>query len=206
MSREARTLAALLSPARIGPYLSATSNDWTRAIALYDWNTRISAAFFESIHYLEVGLRNALDDAAARFIGAGWLHPSSPVLSRRSREAIVVATRHAGGTTAPRGKLVAELPFGFWWSLLADEYNRRLWQPALRHAFEEPVRRRRLHADLDDLRRLRNRIAHHEPIHTRPLETDFARVQDISNRIGSALGSHIATTSRVPVVLAERRT
>jgi hypothetical protein len=93
-------------------------------------------------------------------------------------------------------------PFGFWWSLLSDEYNRRLWQPALIHAFHGPVRRRTLHGELNDLRLLRNRIAHHEPIHTRALDSDFARLLDVATRIAGALGTHIASTSRVPDLLA----
>ena len=202
MPREQRTLEQLLSPARMAPYLSATAGDRARAIELYDWNTRIGAAFFESLHYLEVGLRNALDDAASRHLGTHWLSPTSRTMTPRSRKTVVIALGHAGGPSAPRGKLVAELPFGFWWSLLADEYNRRLWQPALQHAFEGAVRRRKLHAELDDLRRLRNRIAHHEPIHARALESDFRRVVDIATRIGTALGQHITTTSRIPEVLA----
>jgi len=204
VSRERRTLQQLLSPARLAPYLAATSGEWADAIKLYDWNTRIGAAFFESIHYLEVGLRNALDDAASAHLGISWLTPTSPVLTPRSRKTVVLALHHAGGPTAPHGKLIAELPFGFWWSLLADEYNRRLWQSALQYAFEGPIRRRRLHAELDDLRRLRNRIAHHEPIHARALDVDFARVLDIATRVGAALGQHIAATSRVPDLLAEQ--
>lgn len=205
VSRNQWTLQQLLSHARMTPYLSTTGGDWDRAVALYDWNTTVAAAFFESIHYLEVGLRNALDDAASTRLGTNWLAPASAVLTPRSRKAVVIALNHAGGPTAPRGKVVAELPFGFWWSLLADEYNRRLWQPALQHAFEGPIRRRTLHAELDDLRRLRNRIAHHEPIHTRNLEPDFARVLDIAARVGTALGEHIAATSRVPAILTARQ-
>lgn len=204
MTREQRTLQQLLSPARLAPYVAACAGDWAAAIALYDWNTRVGAALFESVHYVEVGLRNALDDAASAHLGHNWVSPASPVLSPRSRKAVVLAQHQAGGPTAAHGKLIAELPFGFWWSLLADEYNRRLWQPALRHAFEGKVRRRKLHAELDELRRLRNRIAHHEPIHTRALDVDFARALDIATRIGATLGLHVAATTRVPELLAAR--
>lgn len=205
MSQEQATLQRLLSRARLAPYMEASNGSWAHAIALYDWNIKIGAAFFESIHYLEIGLRNALDNAASSRLGVTWLMPTSSILTPQSRRAVTVALRQAGGSNAPRGKLIAELPFGFWWSLLADEYNRRLWQPALQHAFERTVRRRRLHADLDDLRRLRNRIAHHEPIHTRDLHADFAKVLDIARRLGAALGDHIAATSRVAQVLAARQ-
>ena len=185
----------------MAPYLRASGGEWGTALALYDANARVSAAFFESIHYLEVGLRNAINDAVTARLDPEWLTTGSPVLTANSRGVVATAQRHAGGPDASRDKVIAELPFGFWWSLLADEYNRRLWQPALRHAFEGSVRRRVLHAGLDEVRRLRNRIAHHEPIHTRDLATDYRRVVDIANRVGPALGDHIAAISRVPALL-----
>lgn len=203
MSREPWTLQGLLSPARMAPYLNAAGGSWEGALSLYDWNTSISAALFESLHYLEVGLRNALDGAASEHLGGDWLS-SKALLGPRSRQAVVLAQGHAGGPDASHGKVIAELPFGFWWSLLADEYNRRLWQPALRHAFDGPVRRRTLHAELDEMRRLRNRIAHHEPVHTRALEEDFPRLLDIATRIADVLGEHIAETSSVPRLIEAR--
>lgn len=204
VTQEQRTLKQLLSPARMAPYLASTTGSWQDAIELYDWNSLASAAFFESLHYLEVGLRNVLDEEATRQFGSTWLSIDSGLLTPRSQKVVQSALRQAGGMGAPHGKVLAELPFGFWWSLLADEYNRRLWQPAFQHAFEGSVRRRRLHAQLDDLRRLRNRIAHHEPIHARDLEADFSRIIDVATRIGGALARHIDATSRVPDVLAHR--
>lgn len=85
MSQERRTLHQLLSPARMAPYLAAHGGRWEGAVRLYDWNTSVGGAFFESIHYLEVGLRNAVDDAASARLGTGWLSPISPVFTPRSR-------------------------------------------------------------------------------------------------------------------------
>jgi hypothetical protein len=114
------------------------------------------------------------------------------------------ATLEAGGQVVNHGKIVAELTFGFWWSLLADEYNRTLWEPCLRFAFDGPVRRRRLHAELDELRGLRNRIAHHEPIHNRDLESDYRRLCDVAVRISAELHDYLCARSRVPDVLSTR--
>lgn len=194
-------LVRLLSPARLAPYRATCGGDWQQVIVLYDWNTRISAAFFESLHYLEVGLRNAFDNAIASVFGSHWMAAGGGLLTSQTMNSIAQARRHAGGSDALHGKVVAELPFGFWWSLLADEYNRGLWQPALRFAFEGPVRRRRAHLELDELRRLRNRIAHHEPIHSRDLKADYARILDLSGRLAPALADHIALTSRIPALL-----
>jgi len=209
--RQPWTLENLLSEARLGPYLEATDGSLTSALRLYHWNAQISSAFHEVLHYAEVGLRTAMDrqlTAWAIELGAqpSWycdpLVPLTPQTRRKVEEARGNATR--GGQPELHGKVVAELMLGFWWSLLSDEYNRRLWQPCLRHAFDGPVRRARLHSELDDLRRLRNRIAHHEPVHGRNLTADRRRVLDVAERISPRLCERIDAVSRVPGLLLER--
>lgn len=205
------TLEDLLSTARLNAYRAAAGrpDDWLR---LYDWNSQVSAAFYESLHYLEVGLRNAFDRELSRWAREQesaeawyvarqvWLNPGA---RRRIREARERATDR-GTLPESHGKVIAELSFGFWWSLTADDYNRRLWGPCLRFAFDGPVRRRTLHAALDDFRRLRNRIAHHEPVHLRSLDDDYAQLLDTANRISPLLQEQIVATSRIPTVLAAR--
>lgn len=46
---------------RLRHYLDACSGDKVRAMLLYEWNTEISAAFWESLGHLEVALRNTID-------------------------------------------------------------------------------------------------------------------------------------------------
>ena len=47
---------------RFGPYLDACSGSEAKAIELYDWNVRVSAALWEILTYLEVALRNRIDE------------------------------------------------------------------------------------------------------------------------------------------------
>ncbi|GAA1683473.1 hypothetical protein ACFTSF_28915 [Kribbella sp. NPDC056951] len=205
------TLESLLSEARLGPYLLATDGSLTGAHHLYHWNAQVSAAFQEVLHYVEVGLRNAMDGQLASWataLGAElpWYRDLRVPLTPPTRRKVEVARSNAarGGQSELHGKVVAELMLGFWWSLLSDEYNRRLWQPCLQHAFDGPVRRARLHSELNELRRLRNRIAHHEPIHGWDLAAEHARVLDVAGRISPRLSERIETVSRVPAVLLER--
>lgn len=198
----------LLSPARLAPYCEVAGRLGCDPLALYAWNVRVSSAFFEDLHYFEVALRNAIDGALTEQFGSEneWFDTPG-LLSLRSRRAVAEARRRARGDSGrvpSHGKTVAELPFGFWWSLLADEYNRSLWQPALRHAFTGPMRRRTLHGRVDDLRRLRNRIAHHEPIHGRDLRTDHTVLLDTAGRIHPSLAGHVTTWSRVPLLLTQQ--
>lgn len=205
------TLENLLSEARLGPYLAATDGSLTAALRLYDWNARVSSAFHEELHYVEVGLRNAMDRQLTAWAGelgaqSPWFRDPRVPLTQPTRIKVVSACSNAtrGGQPELQGKVVAELMLGFWWSLLADEYNRRLWQPCLRFAFDGPVRRTRLHSELDEVRRLRNRIAHHEPIHGRDLELDHRRLLDVAGRISPELSTRIQTVGRVPQILLER--
>ncbi len=209
--RQPWTLENLLSEARLGPYLEATDGSLTSALRLYHWNAQISSAFHEVLHYVEVGLRNAMDTqlsawATGLAAQSSWYCDPRVPLTARTRRKVAEARSNAGRGGLPEihGKVVAELMLGFWWSLLSEEYNRRLWQPCLRHAFDGPVRRTRLHSELDDLRRLRNRIAHHEPIHGRNLAADHHRILDVAERISPRLSERIDAVSRVPGVLLER--
>src|SRR5690606_1269151 len=51
----------LLSVPRLYPYLRRSDGDVARALALYEWSARMSAAAFETVAHLEVLLRNAID-------------------------------------------------------------------------------------------------------------------------------------------------
>ncbi|MBS2993450.1 hypothetical protein AC1659_29555, partial [Rhodococcus erythropolis] len=54
-----QSLNTLLTPERLAPYKAAAGDDIEGALDLYEWNSRISAAVFEDLGYLEVALRNA---------------------------------------------------------------------------------------------------------------------------------------------------
>ncbi|MFX7776723.1 hypothetical protein ABTJ98_22060, partial [Acinetobacter baumannii] len=75
--------------------------------------------------------------------------------------------RSAQSTT---GKVIAELRFVFWQKLFTGRHDVRLWLPHIAAAFplapagNAASLRGRIYDDLEALRRLRNRLAHHEPI------------------------------------------
>ncbi len=205
-------VAALLSQPRLAEYKRAVGGKLEPALRLYSWNLAVSGAFFESIHYLEIALRNTMDraltDWASAKLGATdpWYRSPSVPLTPKTREAVRQAVRRAtddGQRAELPGRVVAELTLGFWWSLLAQGYGRGLWQPCLQHAFPA-ARQQRLHTSLDHIRQLRNRIAHHEPIHPRPLASDYRDLLGTAEQISSRLAWWIDTTSRVPELLEQR--
>ena len=73
------------------------------------------------------------------------------------------------------GKIVAELSFRFWVALFASKDN-SLWKTDLARLFTPRLVQVDLHDDLDRLRTLRNRIAHHEPVLNRKLMDELSRI------------------------------
>lgn len=206
-------VAALLSKPRVGAYIAASSDGaLSSALALYRWNLRVSAGFYESIHYLEVSLRNTIDTAisdwhtATHTDGTPWYRcasmPLSPEARVKVRQAVGFATMN-GTQPEIHGRVITELSFGFWRSLLADSYNRALWQPILRATFPS-VRRGRLQHAVGEFLMIRNRISHGEPIHARDLAADYRLLLKTAGYVHPSLAAWIAGTSSVPDILTKR--
>ncbi len=114
-------LARLLSRPRLDQYRLAVGGDLDDALRLYAWNLQVSGAFFESIHYLEVALRNVMDDTLTNW-ATGTLRAADPwyrspavALNPSSRKVVTTAINHAtdGGRAELPGRVVAELGLGF---------------------------------------------------------------------------------------------
>lgn len=194
---EAQSVAAALSAPRIGTYLAATQGapaHQVAAVALYAWNTQVSAALLHPLSVCEVVIRNAASDALERQYGANWpWHPGllrnlpsprPPVFnpSWELQRAKNMAASTAGGATT--GRVIAELKFKFWETMFTGRFDRTLWNahlltvlPNMAAGTPIPTLRSRVHYDLVDLRNLRNRIAHHEPIFTRPLAAQMTKIR-----------------------------
>ena len=129
----------------------------------------------------------------------------------RIRQAISELARDGSTNDIPR--LIATLSFGFWVSLLGSggrlesgrkaNYEMTLWRPALRQVFAHrtTLTRRQAHGPLNELRLLRNRIAHHEPIFARNLTADHARILEVMGWISPGIQTWTAHHSRLPALL-----
>lgn len=206
-----QALEASLSAERLTAYLRATGSDRERALRLYLWNTEISAALYAPLRGLEVALRNALHRELSRVHGPHWYDaPAMPLASRAQaliRDATAAIAQQRKPVIPPR--VVAELSFGFWVSLLGPGpsglYEMRLWRPILHKAFPNAkLPRKDAHHPPDRLRLLRNRIAHHEPIFTRTLADDYQSILQTLAWICADTAAWVSHHSAVPAVLAAR--
>ena len=172
----------LLTAERLRSYFAATNGEITDVMRLYEWNTDAAAAVISLISMTEVIVRNALDSALTnwshrRHPGVSWL--DAVPLDARGRADIAQARERAARRRphGVHGKVIAELPFGFWRFLTASRYLTTLWIPALAAAFphghhDVGQRRKLVEQRMQRLSFVRNRAAHHEPIHQRNLARD----------------------------------
>lgn len=196
-----------ISEPRLQRYLAMAGGDEDIALDLYEWNTSVSGAFFESISALEIALRNGLHDQLTRWCAGEhgeWYDDPKHVLNEKT----LLAIRRARAKVASRsgespGRIVAELSFGFWRFLLTGGYQATLWVPCLHHAFAG-AKRKDIENRVAALHVLRNRIAHHEAIYERDLDQDYDDLVELAEHLHPRLGWWIDSRSRVPATLRER--
>jgi len=180
---------AALSAARMGTFEAAAgvqSDDDPAALLLYAWNAEVSGAFLAPLHVCEVVIRNAVADALEVLYGPRW--PWSATFERSLPDPMqgysprrdLQSARRAAPTT---GKVIPELKFVFWQKMFTGRYDNRIWDQHLRRVMPnlDPVKsvatlRQAIYGDLERVRLLRNRIAHHEPIFARALTDDYQTI------------------------------
>jgi hypothetical protein len=103
----------------------------------------------------------------------------APRLGYSPRRDLQNARTHAATT----GKAIPELKFVYWQKMFTGRHDTRVWNthllgvmPNLDSSKTISQLRQQIYDDLEKVRELRNRIAHHEPIFTRNLTGDLQRM------------------------------
>lgn len=181
-----------LSIARIKTYENAfpqDQNQLEKAIELYAWNASVSAEFLGPLHICEVVIRNAVAEAIEMVYGDRWPWSTgfeqslpSPRFGYNPSQDLFNAKRGQHST----GKVIPELKFVFWQKLFTRRFDQRIWHRHLRTVLPnlpsnktDTECRELIYDELEKVRYLRNRIAHHEPVFSRNLSDDIARVTSL---------------------------
>lgn len=180
-----------LSAPRVGTFESASNTNpaLPGALALYAWNAQVSAAMLAPMHLCEVVVRNAVSDAIEAVYGPQWpwshgFEQSLPTPNQGYSPRRDLFSARQGAQTV--GKVIPELKFAFWQRLFTSRFDQRLWTPHLRMVLPHLDANRTVaqlralvYVELEQLRKLRNRIAHHEPVFTRNLADDLSKAHDL---------------------------
>lgn len=183
-------LEKVFSEERMHKYFAGRPGNELKSILHYQYNIRVSEAFYPTLSVLEVALRNSINrELTVKFDDPDWYDhfPTTPGLNNLVKEITTaqfqISRRHEFITSA---KIVAELTLGFWVRLFNSEYERVLWKD-LRRAFpylqKAERQRHKVSAPLNNFRNIRNRIFHNESICW-----NFDRLQERHDEMVAVLG------------------
>jgi hypothetical protein len=178
-------------------------------VANYFWDMELAKALTPALHAVEIALRNSIHEHLSRhfdtemwFYLPGVLEPGQ--LSQLSAALRELSKRRASPTA---GRIVAELTFGFWATLLSSSYEQRLWQPdgfaLLRQVFPNAtgMSMQLVQRHYNALRSLRNRVSHYEAIWDRKnLAQDYRNVLQGIEWVSIPLRTAVETMSDFLVV------
>lgn len=161
-------LEGFVSTERLGTYLRLAGNDREKAANLYLENLNQCQVFHTRLHWLEIGLRNAMNRQLSTRFGRQWYDNASVRLGTIEQQQIQKAKDTLVRDRKPLNNpdIVAAMNFGLWVNLFNKPYE-NLWRICLRKAFPNcptTLTRKQFREKLHPILRLRNRIAHYEPI------------------------------------------
>lgn len=185
---EIDALPDVFSAPRFATYLAEKNADRVEALRLYKWNLDVSCAFFAPLQVCEVCIRNAISEAIELTYGSNWPYDRSfeislpdPSKAYSPRKDIKKLRREP--TT---GKVIAETKFVFWQKMFTARHDGAIWNKHLRTVLpnSDPNKtvqqiRSQAYSSLEDIRKFRNRIAHHEPIFRRNIEEEYKIIREV---------------------------
>lgn len=206
-------LRTVISIARLEAYRVSPDDKDMDLLSRYAWNIGLSEALYPSLQNLEVSLRNSLNLAISQHIGNDqWFDIGASILQPQelqSVSAVKMKLKKRNQILEP-GRIISELNFGFWTSLMDSRYEQILWPILLRRSFPRMPRnlrtRRNLSKRLNQIRRLRNRVFHHEPIwHARDLQARHLEILETIAWMSDSLCEFTQSIDRFQGVIAEGR-
>lgn len=183
-------IVTVISTERFHPYISQNPS-LGEALEVYCKNLEITGDLARWVSFTEVAIRNAICQQLSTHFGAveNIFDSLEPFLTKEGKTTLKSARSKLSkaGRIPSAGRLVTELPFGFWKYLFTATYEATLWTPSLRHAFPNiPVQSRSLAFDsVKHIADLRNRLAHNEPVFMRNLSYDMTVIRSTLHWISS---------------------
>lgn len=176
---------------RLKTYLDKSNNNLKRALILYEINISYSSELYKLLSILEISLRNHINRRCIKLFGDDWMTNIKYGIHFKMMEITLKTTSATEKTRKGTGKifsiqediiddtikrldedhkpidsdnLVSNVVFGFWTNLFNRAYENILWDKSLTNIFNNQFGRKEIEHILNELRQLRNRIAHHECI------------------------------------------
>lgn len=181
---------------------------------LYRWNAALSQSIYWSSQTAEIVTRNAICRAFQDRYGADWIRsPTFRAIAKKGdvdkiEDAIDRQRIERKLPTPSVDQVVADLSFGFWVSLLTQHYSVPVnWPRNLRKSFpdiEKGATVESVRILADNLRTIRNRVAHHEPIFHLPLEEVHRKILLLTKWASPSVHLFVTDNCRFAKILGDR--
>lgn len=213
--RYAAVIPKWISAERFESYLRHAGGDPGTACVWYEWAAELTSASFELVQYVEVMLRNAIDEQLRlhcdenRSCIPWFLTPLSADKKSqeeidRTVEAVRIRLRKKHARMDTRDQIVAGLSFGFWAELL-NSRQENLWRSATHKAFPHSSGRRSdVAAKVFALRVFRNRLAHHDSLLALDVRFHVDQMIEVAGWIDPDAAAWLRSVERVSAVHARR--
>ncbi|MES9903828.1 MAG: hypothetical protein ABW168_14275 [Sedimenticola sp.] len=205
----ATKLEQALSVERLAAYRQRLGQNSNHTLfSHYAWNMALSESLYPTLQALEVTLRNSIHSAAVQHFGRADGYNDTHIIHHHND----VGALNKAKTMLARqrkpldpGRIIAELNFGFWTSMLDKRYEQVLWPQLLKTAFPHMPRKIRTRKTFSQrfhkIRQLRNRIFHHEPIwYWQDLQQQHEQIMETISWIEPAARDLVMTVDRFPTI------
>ena len=171
-----------LSGARFESHRNLAGDSDDLIFVRYQWHAALCEHFYTPLQILEVALRNSFNDAMMPIFGTDWLTATPQWLRKNERDDVSKSYQFLQERSRPitQDRMVQEMSFGFWVSLLNSEYE-TLFHKLGSRVFPGLPKSSRTRSVVSNrfnmIRQLRNRIFHFRRIWNRPdLEKDYDQI------------------------------
>lgn len=184
-------------------YLSLSSGDDRSAQTFHRLDVELRDALRPELEFVEIAMRSRYHDTmmSCRPDKPVWLlDPTLPVRDLLRRSSDMELRRLEAGLQSP-AQTVNQVGFSFWGQLTARWLEKVLWVPSLHRAYLKGVARHQVHAAVDGVVRLRNRVHHYDVVLALPLRRHFGQMLWLLDQLMPELGDERRHTSRLPALL-----
>ncbi len=171
-------LVKLLSSNRLNSYKYDNNDDYSIVLERYLYNIELSKSLYPLLSFLEISLRNRINQAIETVVQHDWLlkelNQRNILLSNEHNKLLEAKQKLINKRHKNIGKddLIAELSLGFWIHLCTKRYKTVLWHKqgffrivfADYPNFSEFDKLSKIFPKLQLMLKLRNRVFHHEII------------------------------------------
>lgn len=195
---------------------STSSSPDELTIKLHQFNFSLCMSMIPTLQIFEILLRNKINDNLKSYTAnpMWWKSVNKVNLNKGAIKKIKNAEftiRNTGRRVNP-DRIISELSLGFWVSIFNGEYDnprdvsKNLWNLTLHKIFQNgvSVSRSTIHSDLEEIRKLRNKVSHNDPILLNDILSTYTKILTLSQYMCPVTSKWIKRNSPIEYVLSSQ--